>query len=170
MELNNLTKKETTNAFARCGKHNGKKIGKYQLLLSALVLALLCLTSCSNEISYRKLPEKARNFIETYFPEQSLVYAERDRDNGQKEYEVRLSNGTELEFYESGDWKSVDCKYTFLPEGIVPETIVADIAVRYPGAGIYEAERDAGGYEISIGNGLELIYSADGTFIREDRY
>ncbi|EOR99297.1 hypothetical protein C799_03177 [Bacteroides thetaiotaomicron dnLKV9] len=170
MKLKNLTKEEKTSAYARCGRHGGKRTDKYPLLLTALVLVVLCLTCCSDEISYRKLPEKARNFIEIYFPEQSCVYAERDRDNGQKEYEVRLSNGTEIEFYESGDWKSVDCKYSFLPEGIVPETIVADIAVRYPGAGIYEAEREAGGYEISIGNGLELIYSADGRFIREERF
>lgn len=121
MKLKNLTKEEKTSAYARCGRHGGKRTDKYPLLLTALVLVVLSLTYCSDEISYRKLPEKARNFIEIYFPEQSCVYAERDRDNGQKEYEVRLSNGTEIEFYESGDWKSVDCKYSFLPKASYPK-------------------------------------------------
>ena len=50
------------------------------------------------------------------------------------------------------------------------QAIVEDLAVRYPGAKIYKAERERGGYEIKITGGLELIYSADGTFVREDMY
>ena len=172
MELTNLKREEKTCACARRGRRYGGQEypDRYPLLLAALLLVLLLLTSCSDEIPYRKLPEKARAFIETYFPGENCVYAERDRDDGRREYEVRLGNGTEIEFYESGDWKSVDCKYSLLPEGIVPEAIAADIAARYPGSGIYEAEREAGGYEISVGSGLELIYSADGRFIREERF
>lgn len=50
-------------------------------------------------------------------------------------------------------------------------TIAADIAARYPGAPApYKVERAMGGYEISIGSGVELIYSAAGTFVREERY
>ena len=33
-----------------------------------------------------------------------------------------------------------------------------------------KTERAPGGYEVTIGSGLELIYSADGTFVREERY
>ena len=138
-------------------------------VLATMFAGLLALSGCEEmRIPYGKLPSKAKAFIETFFPNESCIYAERERDDGRKEYKAELSNGTEIEFYESGDWKKVDCKYSLLPEGIVPQAIVDDLAVRYPGAGIYKAERERGGYEISIGNGLELIYSADGTFIRED--
>ena len=63
----------------------------------------------------------------------------------------------------------MDCGYSFLPAGIVPQAIIEDLAVRYQGAKIYKAKRERGGYEIKITGGLELIYSADGTFVREDR-
>ena len=99
----------------------------------------------------------------------SCVYAERERDDGRREYEAKLSNGTDLEFHGTGQWKKVDCGYSFLPAGIVPQAIIEDLAVRYPGAKIYKAKRERGGYEIKITGGLELIYSADGTFVREDR-
>ncbi len=74
-----------------------------------------------------------------------------------------------LEFHGTGQWKKVDCGYSFLPAGIVPQAIIEDLAVRYPGAKIYKAKRERGGYEIKITGGLELIYSADGTFVQEDR-
>ncbi len=76
------------------------------------------------------------------------------------EYKVELSDGTEIGFYESGDWKSVDCKYLLLPAGILPR------ADRRRHCGTISRSRylqgrlrKRGGYEIAIGNGLELIYS-----------
>lgn len=145
------------------------KMKHYAMIVLALIAGTLLFTECASmRIPYRRLPAKAKAFIETYFPAESCVYAERDRDDGRKEYEVKLSNGTDIDFHASGDWKKVDCGYSFLPAGIVPQAIVEDLAARFPGSKIYKAERERGGYEISIGNGLELIYSADGTFIRED--
>lgn len=141
-------------------------------VLTAFLFMLLAVWGCDDEqrISYGRLPSAARLFIETFFPGESCVYAERDSDDGRREYEARLSNGAELKFDAQGQWLEVDCKFSLLPAGIAPQAIVDDLAVRYPGAGIYKIERALGGYEISIGSGLELVYSADGIFVREDRY
>ena len=111
-------------------------------VLTALFSLLLGLSACDDEerISYGRLPAAARTFIETYFPTESCVYAERDRDDGHREYEVRLSNGAEIKFDAQGQWFEVDCKFSLLPAGIVPQTIAADIAARYPGAGAYKVE------------------------------
>lgn len=43
------------------------------------------------------------------------------------------------------------------------------MAVRYPDAQAYKIEKELGGYEISISRSLDLYYSADGKFIREQR-
>lgn len=133
------------------------------------LVGMLGLQSCDDEreISYGKLPSLARAFIETYFPDQSVSYAERDKDDGRREYSVVLSNGTEIDFDQNGDWESVDCKFSVLPEGIVPQSIAEDMAIRYLDAKAYKIERQLGGYELSIGQGRELVYAADGTFIRE---
>lgn len=82
------------------------------------LVGMLGLQSCDDEreISYGKLPSLARAFIETYFPDQSVSYAERDKDDGRREYSVVLSNGTEIDFDQNGDWESVDCKFSVLPE------------------------------------------------------
>lgn len=143
-------------------------------VLATIVASLLLSTGCDRDdeqrIPYEKLPAAACTFIETYFPAESCVYAERDRDDGRREYEARLSNGAELKFDASGQWLEVDCKFSLLPAGIAPQVIVEDVAVRYPEAGIYKISRELGGYEVSISGGLDLIYAADGTFIREDRF
>ena len=139
----------------------------YAMMLAALVAGVLLFTECASmRIPYRRLPARAKAFIETYFPTESCVYAERDRDDGRREYEVKLSNGTDIDFHASGDWKKVDCEYSFLPAGIVPQAIVDDLAERFPGARISKAERERGGYKLTLGSGAEMIYAADGRFIR----
>jgi len=143
------------------------KMKHYAMIAATLLAGVLLFTECASmRIPYRRLPAKAKAFIETYFPTESCVYAERDRDDGRKEYEAKLSNGTEIDFHASGDWKKVDCEYSFLPAGIVPQAIVDDLAVRFPGGRISKAERAMGGYKITLGSGVEIIYSPDGTFIR----
>lgn len=144
-------------------RHPGLRI---LLLLISLFLAPGC--DDEQQIRYGKLPAAARSFIEEYFPDCKAVHAEREKDDGSKEYTVRLDDGTELEFDARGSWTSVDCKFSLLPAGIIPEAIRADLAARYPDAAVYKIERQLGGYELSLSNAKQLIYASDGTFVRED--
>ena len=96
-----------------------KKTGMFGLwlLLSSLVLSL---SGCDDEktIGYEDLPGSARAFIEQYFPGRSVVRAQREKDDGTRQYEATLDDGTELSFDASGSWYEVDCKFSLLPEGI----------------------------------------------------
>ena len=95
-------------------------------------------------IAYRRLPARKQDLRRDLFPGERCVYAERDRDDGCREYEVKLANGTDIDFHASGDWKKVSCEYSFLPAGIVPQAIVDDLAVRFPEARISKAARASG--------------------------
>lgn len=133
--------------------------------------ALIGLQSCDDEktITFDKLPQTARQFIGTYFPDQTVNRTRQEKDNGIISYEVRLSDGTEIDFDADGEWQHVDRPFGIVPDGIVPPTILSDLAGRYPEARIHEIEKEPGGYEIGIGNGMELYYTAEGVFIREER-
>lgn len=135
----------------------------------ALLVGVFSLASCDDDdrISYSKLPDTAQAFIEQYFPDEKVAYVERDKDNGRKEYDVKLANGTELQFDHAGTWQSVDCKFSALPQGILPELIAAHITANYPDVSPYKIEKQTGGYEVSISGGRELIYTSEGVFVRE---
>ena len=78
-----------------------------------------------------------------------------------------MNDGTKIDFNSKGEWKSVDCKFSALPSGIIPDVIVADIAQRYPSQQPYKIEKEMGGYEIDI-PGYDLYYSSAGKFIRAE--
>ena len=145
---------------------------KRAFLLMSMLLSLFVWSACSDDeksIRYSSLPETAQSFVETYFPNRTVVYAEREKDDGRTEYKVLLSDATELKFNEGGVWESIDCPYGVLPDGILLPAIEVDMAGNYPDAVAYKVERELGGFDVSLNNGIDLIYSSDGTFIREDR-
>ena len=47
--------------------------------------------------------------------------------------------------------------------------ISAHMGDHYPQAVPYKVERQPGGYEVSVGGSLELIYNAGGGFVREQQ-
>lgn len=137
--------------------------------LCALMMGMLTLSSCDDEkeIRFSGLPQAAQNFILQYFPEDEVTYVQREKDDGQKRYEVLLNNGTELEFDEDGNWTDVDCKFSRLPERILPERVATHLAEHYPQNTPYKVERKLGGYEVSVIGSIKLIYATDGSFVRE---
>lgn len=141
------------------------------LTFGLLLLGAIGLQSCSDDdktISAAKLPETARSFVAQHFPDQSPVRITEDKDHGQKNYEVILANGTEIDFNSAGDWTHVDCQFAIVPAAIIPQAIRDDMATRYPGTTVNEIEKELGGYQLGISSGLDLYYSVDGTFIRQE--
>ena len=87
-------------------------------LLMSLVMA-----SCGGnvkEISYDALPEKARQFIVLYFQDMECVRIVQKKDNGATGFEAYLTDGAKLEFDGRGEWTSLDCKFSALPNDILP--------------------------------------------------
>ena len=131
------------------------------------MVAVACHSSDEKEIGYTELPVQAQQFVQQYFPTATYTYVEKEKDNGKWEYEATLSDGTKIDFDNKGEWKSVDCKFSALPSGIIPDVIAADIAKRYPSQQPYKIEKEIGGYEIDI-PGFDLYYSSNGNFIRAE--
>ncbi len=144
-----------------------KKIKKSMFAIVAL-LGVMLFASCGDsdkEISSSSLPDAAKAFITQYFPMQTILHAERDKDNGTRYYEVTLSSGTQIDFDSSGTWIKVDCKFNALPTGILPDKITTYITDNYPAAIATEVDKEYGGYQVQLNNARKLIFSADGTFI-----
>lgn len=64
----------------------------------------------SYTISRDKLPDEAQKMLAEYFPKAKVSLIKIDRHLLKKtDYDVRLTNGTTVEFSNKGKWKSVNC-------------------------------------------------------------
>lgn len=129
-----------------------------------LLFAVLCLVpdvSADDErtISRDRLPLKARQFIEEFYPEVKVAYAKREREFFEVEYEVMLTNGVKMKFLRNGQWKQIDCRYGQLPMNVVPAPIARKIEELHPGAVITGIERDRRDIDVILDNRRELTFS-----------
>ena len=116
--------------------------------------------SNGHPIGMEDLPEVAHQFLSMHFPNLEIVELERDDDGKYDcDYEVKLSDGTEVEFDLKGEWKEVDCKPRAVPTDIVPRQIVEYVAEHHTGSRIVKISRERDGYEAKLADGLELEFN-----------
>ncbi|MDE7108631.1 MAG: PepSY-like domain-containing protein [Muribaculaceae bacterium] len=146
-----------------------KKILRF-LPLVLIVLVGMGLSSCSDDddektITETELPGVAKNFIRQYFPDATI----RSAQKGNNEYEVKLSDGTDIDFDKEGNWKDVDAAPgQTIPSGFYPEAIDNYIAANMNGTGINEISKEGAGYDVQLLTGVELLFGLDGSFIGYD--
>ena len=143
--------------------------------INFLFLALLCLvmqpaTSFADDfpIPVSQLPVSVKEFAQNYFPDLKIIYAERDNEMGGKKYEIRLSDGTKIEFDRKGKWDKVDCIMNAVPQALIPETIAACVEATFPDNVITKIDKERYGYEIELSNDLELKFNKRGNLIGMD--
>ena len=127
-------------------------------LVALMIAANTVFADNDKPISVDKLPKTAKEFIAKYFPDIKVSYAKMDTDIFDKSYEVVFTNGNKVEFNSRGEWKDVDCKFTQVPEGIVPQQIKVYVNTNYTDTKIIEIDRDRRDYEVKLNNRLELKF------------
>ncbi|WP_295729624.1 PepSY-like domain-containing protein [uncultured Muribaculum sp.] len=109
------------------------------------------------------LPVKAQEMLTTYFPKAKVSMIKVDRHLLKKtDYDVKLVNGTKIEFNNAGSWTSVDCKKRSVPDELVPQRIRKKVASTYPDATINKITKKSGGHIIVLSDGTELKFSVLG--------
>ena len=89
------------------------------------------------------------------------------RDAGffDRDYEVYLSDGTNVEFVRKGEWDKVDCRMRTVPSDIVPNEIARYVQTAYPREKIVKIDRKRYGYKVELSNDLELKFNRSGMLV-----
>lgn len=126
-------------------------------------------TGNGTKIGFSDLPQSIQQYLTNYFlKETTFLYAERDTD----EYEVKLANGTDIEFSLSGDLKSIEVlPGNKVPDSIVLQPILDYVKANYGNRVIEEYEKKAIGYKVELSGypKVELIFDAKGNLKKIDR-
>ncbi len=117
-----------------------------------ILLGVWMLSSCDDEkkIDFGDLPSEARSFIENYFPSADVLSIVQEKEDGRKEYQVKLSDGTDMEFDEDGEWTNIECYFSPLPTGILPANVITKVEELHPEAYINGVEKELGGYVVEV--------------------
>lgn len=100
-----------------------------------------------------------------HFPKAKVSMIKVDRHLLKRtDYDVKLTNGTKIEFSNKGRWTHVDCKKKSVPESLVPAAIRNSVSKKYSGQKIVRISRSSLYYVVGLANGRELKYDRLGIF------
>lgn len=116
-------------------------------------------------INRKDLPEAAQQMLDEYFPKAKVSMVKVDHHLLKRtDYDVKLTNGTKIEFSNKGKWTNVDCKKKSVPEALVPKAISRSVAKKYAGEKIVRISRSSLYYTVGLANGKDLKYDRLGIF------
>lgn len=139
---------------------------KFLILIVALMCTIMSgIAQDKYTINRKDLPEAAQKFLTDYYPKSKVSMVKTDKHLLKKtDYDVKLVNGTKIEFSNSGKWTSVDCKKSSVPEGIILRPIRTYVKNKYPGEKIVKIKKTSSKYEVGLSNDVELTFNLLGQF------
>ncbi len=112
-------------------------------------------------LSYNKLPEKARNFIETYFSDYYLF-----KVTFNSSYSAVFKGGSSINFNTKGEWTSIigngneiplNIVEKFAEDNIIEKDVLKTIKEKYESINIYRIIKRKNKYEMLINNNIITI-------------
>lgn len=139
---------------------------KYVFLIMVLIMGVMSGYAFDKySVDRNDLPEAAQSFLKEYFPKAKVGMVKTDKHLLKKtDYDVKLVNGTKIEFNNAGKWTSVDCKTREVPEGIIPKTIRSYVKKNFPDVKIVKIEKSSTKYEVGLSDDVELTFNLLGQF------
>lgn len=115
------------------------------------------------------LPAAAQSVIKKNFKADVSV-VKIDKDFGVvKEYEVVLTDGTEISFDSKGNWEDVEVAASKnVPSAFLLQPIQDYIKKNHKGVNVVGVEKNKRNIEVTLANGIEMKFDSAGKFIRYD--
>ena len=130
-----------------------------KLSIITAFVAILCFGMTTAMAQNNNSNPEITKFVKQYFPKANVLMVNAEWD----EYEVRLSDGTQIEFTRKPEWKKVDCEhsttYPSVPAELVPEQISTYVNANFPNTTIKKLEKKFRGWEIELSNRLEIKFN-----------
>lgn len=143
-----------------------------KLLVMLAVAVCGCLVAKASDeivrdVSY--LPKTAQTFISGNFKE-NISFIKIEKTLGFiTDYEVVLTDGTEVKFDRNGNWDSVEMPSSkAVPAKLVPSEIANYVRKNYPKQRIVSIDKESHGYDVELQNGLDLVFNKAGQFKKID--
>ncbi len=143
------------------------------LLAVALVASMAWAEDLEKKVSLQELPEKAQEFLNTYFEGVKVkkVIKTTDAYTFVEEYDVYLSNKTQIEFDMVGAWNEITLKNkkVEMPRFIYPNRVVDTIDNQYADKKIVKVSNDGMEYDIKFKDGSEVTINALGKILEFEK-
>lgn len=142
---------------------------KTKIFLAAALLVLTISASAQKKIEVAELPKPAQDFLKKHFSYTTVEVAKKDAEHGEKGYEVKLKDGTEVEFWKDGSYREVDGGDNPIPTEFIPDNIKAYVAKNHPNEKITHIDYGHKDLDVDLTNKIDLEFTKDGKILKDKK-
>ena len=140
---------------------------KNRITLAMLLLGFVITANAQKKIETAELPKAAQEFLQKYFNHTTVDIAKKDAEHGEKGYEVKLKDGTEVEFWKNGSYREVDGDKNPIPTEFIPKEVKDYVAKNYPNEKITHIDYGHKDLDVDLTNGIDLEFTKEGKILKD---
>ena len=140
---------------------------KNRILIVVLLLGFVISAKAQKKIETTELPKPAQEFLQKHFSYTSVDIAKKDAEHGEKGYEVKLKDGTEVEFWKDGSYREVDGGDKPIPTEFIPATVKDYVSKNYPNEKITHIDYGHKDLDVDLTNDIDLEFTKDGKILKD---
>ena len=125
------------------------------MCITALFMAL---SVSAAEVTLKQLPQKAQDFIHTYFAKDQISKIHSHHHRYGNSYNVLFKDGSKINFNAMGQWTKIKLRNDSIPIEVIPEYITTYVWDEYPDVMIMSIESEGEGHEVELSDGTELTF------------
>ena len=146
-----------------------KLVNKIAMAIACTLIFSTMVFAKTAYVSVDQLPETVKTFVAQQFPNQQIIYAEKEGSYYEKtKFELGLDSGAKLELDEDGNWEKVENKVDGVPAIFVPKEIADYIKTKYATVAVTKVDKEDGGFEVELSNRKELKFNKRFKLVKVD--
>lgn len=115
------------------------------------------------------LPQAAKSILQKNFKAKVALVKIEKNIAVINEYEVILTDGTEITFDSKGNWDNIETPLNkAVPAKLMPQGVVDYVNTNYKKANVVSIDKEGYGYDVELSNGIEMKFDKGGNFVRFD--
>jgi hypothetical protein len=139
------------------------------IILAVLLLGFAISVNAQKKIETSELPKASQDFLKKHFGNSKIDVVKKDAEHGEKGYEVKLNDGTEIEFWKDGSYREVDGGKKPIPTAFIPESVKAYVAKNHPNEKITHIDYGHKDLDVDLTNNIDLEFTKDGKIIKDEK-
>ena len=139
------------------------------IIIAVMFLGFTISANAQKKIEVTELPKPAQDFLKKHFSNREIDVVKKDAEHGEKGYEVKLKNGTEIEFWKDGSYREVDGGKKPIPTAFIPASVKDYVSKNHPNEKITHIDYGHKDLDVDLTNNIDLEFTKEGKILKDKK-
>ena len=139
------------------------------IIIAVMFLGFTISANAQKKIEVTELLKPAQDFLKKHFSNREIDVVKKDAEHGEKGYEVKLKDETEIEFWKDGSYREVDGGKKPIPTAFIPASVKDYVSKNHPNEKITHIDYGHKDLDVDLTNNIDLEFTKEGKILKDKK-